>query len=291
MSNSAEGAVGRRRFLTYTAWLAAILGVRPLLPAASPPIAHAAGPLGPGDAFALDTMRAVAVMVFPGADDWSRAQGVSRNAPGPIEFGGGEFLMDLFDHYLAAGDQLTRPVAVGIGEALQDLGIPVAPFLGISPEQAHTVDQALGYAYADRWLPLSGLMALILTFGAVLVAPGSVVGPLGSPFARLSLRDKCRVVELLERPLPDLVSIVDRVLPGPLHGSASGFLQFGGGILLDGAAFAVHSELYLFDPATRDVRQRPPSWELTGYRPTGLVDGQPDLIGYYQGRTEVPADA
>lgn len=71
-------------------------------------------------AFSLDTMRGLCVMSMPGPDEWSRQQGTPRTDPGPIEVGGGEFVMDLFDNYLGMGDQLARPVALGLGEALSD---------------------------------------------------------------------------------------------------------------------------------------------------------------------------
>ncbi|MCM6778827.1 hypothetical protein NDR87_35665 [Nocardia sp. CDC159] len=285
-------SVARRDLLIRAVRLAACAGAGALAPGAiALAVARATGPLAAADGFALDTMRAVCVMVFPGPDEWSRVQGVSGAGPGPIEFGGGEFMVGLFDNYLAMGDQLTRPLALAVAQALGELGLPVAPLLGVTPEQGRRIDEALGYLYSDRVLPLSLLMALLLNFCTLLIAPGAVAGPLGSPFARLSLRDKCRVLELIERPLPQLVSIVDRGLPQPLRGSGTGFLRFGGGILLEATAFGVHSELELFDPRTRDVAVRPPSWGLTGYRPDGLVDGQPELIGYYQGRREVPVDA
>ncbi|PXX59157.1 hypothetical protein DFR70_11274 [Nocardia tenerifensis] len=287
-----DSTIDRRVFLARAAWLAACAGSLST-GAISFPVAGAAppGPLAAVDAFTLDTLRGVCAMVFPGPDEWSRVQGTPRTGPGVIEAGGGEFMKDLFDNYLAAGDQLTRPLALAFGQALDEIGVPAPLLLGVTPEQGMRIDQALGYAYSDRVLPLSALVALVLNFGALLVAPASAVGPLGSPFARLSLGDKCRVLELIEQPLPELVYLVDRWLPGALHGSGAGFLRFAGGILLEGTAFGVYSEMEMFDPATRTVPGRPPSWEICGYRPHGLVEGHPELIGYYQGRTEVRADA
>ncbi|GAB2668604.1 hypothetical protein [Nocardia goodfellowii] len=287
-------ALDRREFLTRSAWFAACVSAGVLVPGgirSGTAAAQAPGPLAAVQAVVLDTLRGVCVMVFPGSDEWSRAQGVWRPGRGPIEVGGGEFMMDLFDNFLAAGDQLTRPLAVAFAAALHDLGIPVAPLLGVTPEHGRRLDQVLGYVYSDRVLPLSVLVGLVLNFGALLIAPAAVAGPLGSPFARLSLRDKCRVLELIERPMPELVSIVDRGLPGPLRESGTGFLRFAGGILLEGTAFGVHSEMEMFDAATRTVSGRPPSWDLTGYRPDGLMEGHPELLGYYQGRTEIPAHA
>ncbi|MFI9402641.1 hypothetical protein [Nocardia sp. NPDC052316] len=283
------GGVDRRDFLTRMAWFIACAGS--LAPGALTPAVARAGPLDAVDAVVLDTLRGICVMVLPGPDEWSRAQGTPRLGPGVIEVGGGEFLRGLFDNYLAAGDQLTRPLALGFAQALDELGIPAPQLLGVTPEQGLRIDQALGYRYSDRVLPLSILLTLALNFGALLVAPAGLVGPLGSPFARLSLHDKCRVLELLERPIPALTSIVDRALPGPLRGSGTGFLRFAGGLILEAAAFSVYSEMEMFDPSTRTVPTRPPSWQITGYRPHGLVEGHPELIGYYQGRREVPADA
>ncbi|MBB1025181.1 MULTISPECIES: hypothetical protein [unclassified Dietzia] len=241
--------------------------------------------------FSLDTMRALCVMVMPGPDEWSRQQGTPREDPGPIEVGGGEFMKDLFDNYLAMGDQLARPLALGMGTALADMGIPAEPFLGLSEPDGRRIDEVLGYVYSDRVLPLSLPVALVLNTGALLVNPGSITGPLGSPFSRLSLGDKCRVLEGIEGPVPELIAIVDGSLPAPLRGSASGFLRFAGGIMLQAAAFGVYSEQNTFNRQTRTVEPRPVPWELTGFRPTGLVDGHPEFVGYYQNRTEVPADA
>ncbi|MDV7999908.1 hypothetical protein [Rhodococcus sp. IEGM 1408] len=243
------------------------------------------------EAFSLDTMRGLCVMVMPGPDDWSRQQGTLRPDPGPIEIGGGEFMKDLFDNYLAMGDQLSRPLALGLSEALSDLGVQAQPFLGLTQPDGRRIDQVLGYVYSDRVLPLSLPVALLLNLGALLANPGSLVGPLGSPFSRLSLADKCRVLAGIEGPVPELVSILDAALPVPLRASASGFLRFAGGILLEGTAFGTYSEMNNYNPVTKQVEPRPVPWDLTGYRPGGLVDGHPELLGYYQDRTEVPADA
>ena len=285
----------RREFVAHSSLavsLAALVQFSPQFTFSQPSAqAQSLGSSNPLDAFVLDTMRGLTVMVMPGPDEWSRVQGTPRESPGPIEARGGEFLQALFDNYLGAGDQLARPLALGIGEALNDLGIPAQPFLGLPENEARSIDEFLGYEYSDRVLPLSLLIALVLNFGAILVRPTSITGPLGSPFSRLSIEDKCRVIEGIERPIPQLIDIVDRSLPVPLRGSASGFLRFAGGILLDGAAFASHSEMFEFDSRSKEVTGTPPSWAISGYRPDGLVDGHPEFIGYYQDRTEVPADA
>lgn len=285
----------RRAFLARASLLGPVVAAGLMLPPGRTTIprasASAGGLMDAVEAFSLDTMRGLCVMVMPGPDEWSHQQGTPRVEPGPIEVGGGEFMKDLFDNYLAMGDQLARPLALGLGEALTDLGVRAEPFLGLSDAEGRRIDAVLGYVYSDRVLPLSLPVALLLNFGALLAAPASIAGPLGSPFSRLSLADKNRVLAGIEGPVPELVSVIDGALPVPLRGSASGFLRFAGGILLEGAAFGVYSEMNAYDPATGSVDPRPISWDLTGFRPRGLVDGHDELIGFYQGRTEVSADA
>ena len=291
----------RRAFLNRASMFGAFVGAGLAAPGMLPPatgLAARANAQGTGSAvidaveeFSLDTMRALCVMVMPGPDEWSRQQGTPRDEPGPIEVGGAEFMKDLFDNYLGMGDQLARPLALGIAQALSDMGVQTGPFLGLSEPESRRIDEVLGYYYSDRVLPLSLPVALLLNFGALLAAPGSIAGPLGCPFSRLSLVDKNRVLEGIEGPVPQFIEIVDGSLPVPLRGSASGFLRFAGGILLEGTAFGVYSEMNNYDPTTGEVSPRPVSWDLTAYRPEGLVDGHDELIGYYQDRTEVPADA
>ncbi|UVE93857.1 hypothetical protein [Dietzia sp. B32] len=290
----------RRTFLTRASMFGAFVSAGIAFPGALPPspglVGRANAQTGSAvldavEAFSLDTMRGLCVMVMPGPDEWSRQQGTPRTDPGPIEVGGGEFMKDLFDNYLGMGDQLARPLALGIAQALADLGIQTGPFLGLSEPDGRRIDQVLGYVYSDRVLPLSLPVALLLNTGALLAAPPAIAGPLGSPFSRLSMVDKLRVLEGIEGPVPQLVSIIDGALPVPLRGTASGFLRFAGGILLEGTAFGVYSEQHNYNPVTRTVEPRPVPWDLTGYRPDGLVDGHPELLGYYQNRTEVPADA
>lgn len=238
-------------------------------------------------------------MVMPGFDWYSLQQGTPRFDPGHRQVNLGEFVKTVLDNYLAAGDQLARPLALNIAQGLEANGVDVAPFLGVTREQARRIDDALGYEFNDRVLPLSIPVALLLNLLALGVAPNVIVGPLGSPFSRLSLEHKTRVFAQIEGPGVELAMQVDDALPEPIKGSAAGLLQFLAGALLELAAFGAYSETDLYDRTTNTMARRPIPWDLVRYRTErvsrannfGLTDGQDDFLGYYQGRTEIPADA
>ena len=107
----------RRTFLARASMFGTVVGSGAFLPGAVgvAPAANAYGSvvLDAFSAFSLDTMRGLCFMSMPGPDEWSRQQGTPRTDPGPIEVGGGEFVMDLFDNYLGMGDQLAHAGRLG----------------------------------------------------------------------------------------------------------------------------------------------------------------------------------
>lgn len=229
-----------------------------------------------------DAMRGMVVMMMPAGDPYSVRQGVTANGPGPLDQNAPESFVNLVDRFIPQGDQLLRPVAVALSTTLVDLtgGVP-----GALPdaERARVIDEAIGYRFNDRTFPATLLAGLLLDVGALLVDVRSIDGPFASAFANSTYTSKCRVMELIESPLPLLVSLIDDALPQPLAGSASGVLKFLGGILLDGAAFTAWSEHELYDRHTRTLSARPIAWDITGYRPNGLVDGHDEFIGFHKG--------
>lgn len=238
-----------------------------------------------------DTIRGLVVMVCPGPDAFSRAQGTPRDEPGALEARGDDFMIASLDGFVPFPDQLATPLAAALSTAVDDIGLPLPP--GLLPPlfpPVWTLDQVLQELLEnDETLPLSLVVALLLNVVATQVNPLALNGPFLSPFARLSLDEKCRAFELLEGPDADLVALLDAGLPEPLRSSISGLLRFLAGALLEFSAFGSYNEWGVYDGAARELTDRPVGWQLSGYQPDGVVDGWDDFIGYYEGRTEVEA--
>ncbi|NEE02254.1 hypothetical protein [Phytoactinopolyspora halotolerans] len=238
-----------------------------------------------------DTLSGLVVMTSPGPDRFSAAQGTPRPEPGAIEAGGTDFIIEALDGFVPFPDQLSTPLLAALTTALDDTGIALPTSLNtLLLGQVATLDQALLVILRnDQTLPLSLVVALLLNLLATQVNPLSVTGVLSSPFARLSLDEKCRAFELLEGPDADLIGLLDANLPEPLRDSLSGLLRFLAGALLEFSAFGSYNEWAVFDRQTRELTARPVGWELSGYQPDGVVHGWDDFIGYYQDRSEVGA--
>ncbi|MGH3778880.1 MAG: hypothetical protein ACRDRR_24625 [Pseudonocardiaceae bacterium] len=292
---NSPSAVGRRAFLARIGLLGAVFGAGALLPRSA--LASAA----PGDAFpdlvdtlrpvlaelARDTMNGLSVFALPGPDEYSRAQGTPRSGPGGLEARTTDFLIDSLDNFVPYPDEIARPMAQAFATALVDTGSPL-PGLDRLPLEAKRLDEGLRLLLAnDGTLPLSFAIAGLLNLLATQVNPLAVNGPFLSPFARLSYADKARAFALLEGPDADLVARLDTEFPEPLRESVSGLLRFVGGALLEFANFGAYSEYAVFDRETKQLSGQPVGWQLCRFQPDGPVEGWDDLIGYYQGRTEV----
>lgn len=288
--------LGRRTFLARMG----VLGAAAAIPALAAPSAAAApsalsplvGLLRPVLAeLARDTISGLVVMVCPGPDAYSRAQGTPREEPGALEARGTDFMLGALDAFVPFPDQLATPLAAALATAVDDIGLPVPPgLLGPLFPTAWSLDRVLlELLENDEALPLSLVVALLLNVVATQVNPLALNGPFLSPFARLTLDEKCRAFELLEGPDADLVALLDAGLPEPLRSSISGLLRFLAGALLEFSAFGSYNEWGVYDARSRTVSERPVGWELSGYQPDGVVDGWDDFLGYYEGRTEVEA--
>lgn len=235
-----------------------------------------------------DTLRGLVVMVCPGPDAYSRAQGTPRDEPGALEARGDDFMIAALDGFVPFPDQLATPLAAALATAVDDIGLPL-PTLPLFPS-VWTLDRVLlELLENDETLPLSLVVALLLNVVATQVNPLAVNGPFLSPFARLTLAEKAAAFELLEGPDADLLALLDAGLPEPLRSSISGLLRFLAGALLEFSAFGSYNEWGVYDGAARGLTERPVGWQLSGYQPDGVVDGWADFIGYYQDRTEVEA--
>jgi hypothetical protein len=290
-----HSTVGRRAFLARMGLLGAVFGAGALLPRSA--LASAA----PGDVFpglvdtlrlvlaelARDTINGLSVFTLPGSDEYSRAQGTPRSGPGGLEAKTTDFLIDSLDNYVPYPDEIARPIAQAFATALVDTGSPL-PGLDRLPLEAMRLDEELRLLLEnDGTLPLSVAIAGLLNLVATQVNPLAVNGPFLSPFARLSYADKARAFALLEGPDADLVARLDTEFPEPLRDSVSGLLRFVGGALLEFASFGAYNEYAVFDRGTKQLRGQPVGWQLCRYQSHGPVEGWDELVGYYQGRTEV----
>jgi hypothetical protein len=288
------------RFLARRAFLArlGVLGAVATVGGMAPPLSASANPvldtavdlLRPVLAeLARDTINGAAAFVVPGPDAYSRAQGTPRPEPGALEAKAPDFLMQMLDTYVPFPDEIAQPVAMAFATGLADVGIALPGALGtVLPAQVKAADDALRvFLESDESIPLSLAVALALNLVASQVNPASLRGPFLAPFSRLSFAEKAEVFRLIEGPDSSLVALLDTEFPQPLNRTASGLVKFLGGAVLELLVFGTYTEWAVYDPRTRELPGRPVGWQLTGYRPHGLVEGNPDFQGYYQGRTKV----
>nr|WP_222132381.1 hypothetical protein [Pseudonocardia sp. C8] len=240
---------------------------------------------------ARDTLNGLVVMVCPGPDEYSRAQGTPRPEDGALEARATDFMIASLDGFVPFPDQLGTALAGGLASGLEGTGITLPPAQAALPiGQVGTVDRALTTLLRnDATLPLSAVVAMLLNLVATQVDPAAVHGPFLSPFARLSYAGKCAVFERLEGPDPALVSVLDSKAPEPFTGTLSGMLRFLAGALLEFAAYGSYGEWGVFDPDQKTLSEQPVGWRLTGYQPDGVVQGWDEMIGYYQDRERVSA--
>ncbi|MGH3451708.1 MAG: hypothetical protein ACRDQW_13485 [Haloechinothrix sp.] len=287
-------SLDRRAFLARIGLLGAVVGTSGLLPRLAsaqvdnPVLPEAVDLLRPVLAeLARDTMNGLTVFVCPGPDAYSAAQGTPREEPGAMEAETPDFMLASLDNFVPFPDELARPIGAALATGLADSGIPL-PGIEMLPQELATLDKAFAaFLRNDATIPLSFPVAGMLNMVATQVNPLAVNGAFLSPFARLSYAEKARVFELIEGPDADLIATFDVHFPEPLRNSVSGLLRFVGGALLEFANFGSYTEFAVFDAASKQLTGRPVGWQLSGYQPDGPVEGWDDLIGYYQGRTEV----
>lgn len=285
--------VSRRAFLARIGVLGAVattVGPAAMVPAAAgpSPLDGLVGLLRPVLAeLSRDTLNGLTTFVVPGPDAYSRAQGTPRAEPGALDARATDFMIEALDNFVPFPQELARPVAAALTTGLSDLGIELP--LGLNrllPLQVTALDDALrALLESDEAIPLSLPVALLLNLLATQVNPAAVSGPFLSPFARLSYGEKAAAFALVEGADADLVALLDTQLPEPLRASVSGLLRFVGGALLEFPSFGSYSEWAVLDRRTKRLQATPVGWRLTGY--DGVSDGWPDLLGYYQDRTEV----
>lgn len=296
--------LSRRTFLARCG----VLGAGALIAGSGPLTALARG-AGPAEdltaaastvmkALATDTVRGLVVFAVPGPDPYSQAQGETSSTPGAIEAKADGLVLEALDFFVPMPDSYSQALAAAFTTGVSDQPLPVQVLadLGIQLEQgAATLDQALQQLLGNEAaIPLSLLIALTLNFEASQVDPASVAGPFpASPFANLTVANKAKVFDNLERAQTDLVAVLDANAPEPMKGEVSGLLKYVGGTLLEFAAFTPYTEWGVFDRAQNRATSRPVGWEISRYLPgrTAPVDGRADLLGYYKGHREAAGSA
>jgi hypothetical protein len=233
---------------------------------------------------ARDTFSGLIAFVVPGPDSYSVAQGVTASTPGGIDAGAVDFLLFAADHFAPDPDEYFRPIVRSLATGSEGTPLAMPPALqAASDDTAAQLDDALkALLENNQTIPLSLPFALMLNFLATSVNPAASHGQFLSPFARLSWTEKAKAFEMLERPDPDLVAMIDANLSEPLQQSVSGLLRFAAGALLEFAGFGTYSEYGTWDAASRTTKKRPVGWDISRYQPG--VDGWDELKGYYQGR-------
>lgn len=222
------------------------------------------------------TMAGVASFCVPGNDLYSIGQGLTTlAAPGGVAAKADAFLVYMFDHYLPlpGGSEL----ATGLGQPFQQVPLQLSD--GSTVTLGEAVTHVVGTLDS---VPLSLLLALALDALALFVRPGSAIGLLPSPFARLSWRDKARVFQLLENPGDDTLRMISERLKEPVSKTLLGYVQLAALGLLAFAGMGAYSEWAVIDPAKRTLRSRPVGWQIARY--AGVSDGWDEFKGYYQDR-------
>lgn len=134
-----------------------------------------------------------------------------------------------------------------------------------------TLDAAIPVPLGETDVPVPGALAyaLLLKAYAINVNALSIVGPFANPFANLTWTQKREALIRLDA-------------APPLEGTQ---ITFAGNALITLAAFGAYTEGTAYNRKERRLTRQPVGWQLSQYQ--GVSDGHPDLIGYYQGRTEV----
>jgi hypothetical protein len=303
---SSSPRLTRRGFLARVGVLgagAAVLGLAPAgarelasasssgaLDAALEPVVGVARPAL--QAVAADTIRGLVVMVVPGSDPYSVAQGETSATPGALDARADQFLMDGLDHLLPFPDGVLEPAAAALARGMAEQGEDGS---AVPAREVGRLDEALQAVLAnEQAVPVTLLVALLLNHLATQVRPSSVAGPFpASPFANLTYVEKAEAWRILEEDTAEVAAAIDADLDEPSRASLSGLLSLLGSALPTYTAFATFSEYGVFDRATLRATARPVGWELSSFQPgrTAPVDGWDELKGYHEGLSTFDADA
>ena len=240
-----------------------------------------------------DTFFAMIAFGVPGDDPYSEYQGVSTPYPGGIT--------TRADLYLAGGTDLLVPMPPAF---MDQMMASIATYLRFSPmdipemasedvgENGEYILENLDSTFTELLegeVSNSVLVALLVNLAATRVS-GSIDGPFPSPFANLTWEQKAQVFAELENEHSWLKRAITWAIPDrDYREAAPGVMTSMIAFMLRISGFGSYCEFAVFNPATREVVQRPLGWVLSQYAPDAPPSGigSDDFIGYFQGRRSV----
>lgn len=236
------------------------------------------------DALALDTMGGLCAFVVPGDDPYSVAQGESSAEPGALAAGVDEFLVESLDDFLPFPSPELADLVGALASALAATPLWVPPevedFFPQTTEIVERIGDELEGLLESGSIPAANVVTLILNLLAVAVNAQATSGAFLAPFSRLTWEEKGEVFRSLEGARPELT----HSLPIGSLDVLSGMLDFTTGVVIEFTAFGAYSEVTVLDPDTRTLLARPVGWELSGFQPSGPVEGWDDFQGYFENR-------
>lgn len=247
------------------------------------------------DALSRETFDALTVFCVPGDDLMSRRQGRWHSQPGGLATGTGSYLMDTFNRYLSIPDVLWIPVVLEGSKRLGPVPLPLPLSLRLRGlGEAQQLDRALKLVIEnDAGIPAPVIVTLLLNITATIHVPLILLrpSPYTSPFARLTYREKGNVFRDMESPSPKLLTALRPILDANLDKELPPLMNFLTNALLAFPSGGLYSEQQTYDEQARRVTRRPLGWNQSKYLPgmSAPPDGHPELLGYYQDRTEVTA--
>ena len=237
---------------------------------------------------ALDTISGLSVMLLPGSDPYSQAQGLTDDRPGGIEARNPEFMMGALDTFFPLPDAEVEVLARAFATGVSGVPIPAEFLDGLLAGSEALDDAVLTVLQNDEEAPLSLLIAMLLNFVASTVDPSSIAATATtgfvSPFANLSIENKIEVFRVMEEDTVELLAAIDANLPEPSTESLSGLVAFVPGALVEFVGFGGMSEFGLVSPDDhKQLTGRPVGWDLTGFQPGMLRAGHgwDEFIGYF----------
>jgi hypothetical protein len=302
MTEDIRQQFGRRQFLVRAGVLSAALAFLDVGALGASPSARAAALRRAGvtslkpadlapifDELSSDTLSGLVAFVVPGPDAYSVAQGVSDTAPGGIAADGTAFMLNALDNFFPVPQEAVRLLVQALTTGLVD-NLPGLPGLPVIPGLEELLDAALALLLASQEnVPLSLVVALLLSFAATVIQPTALNGLFVSPFSRLTFAEKTSVFELLETDASNVAAMIDGSLTEPVKGSISGLIEFLGGALIEFAAFGSYSEYGVFDATTRTITSIPVGWTNSQYlalAPNNMpVEGWDEFKGYLDGES------